>query len=88
MYVGAKLFDALKVSNGALLSSVGSARDPCAEALQQSWARLRARVPSLRVTPPLLPCSLSHSSAILSIKPEKAKKIYKKPKKKTLAIRF
>ena len=32
-------------------------------------------VPLLRVAPPLLPCFLSHSSAVLSIiKPEKAKK--------------
>ena len=56
------------------LSSV-SARDPCAEALQRTQVRLPAWVPLLRVTPPLLPCFLSHSSAVLSIiKPEKAKK--------------
>ena len=52
---------------------VGSARDPCAEALQQTRARHQARVALLHVTPPLLPCFLSHSSAILSIKPEKKK---------------
>ena len=49
------------------------ARDPCAKALQRTWVRLPARVPLLRVTPPLLPCFLSHSSAVLSIKPEKKK---------------
>ena len=59
---------------GAPLSSVGSVCDPCAEALQRTWVRLPAQVPLLRVTPPLLPGFLSHSSAILSIKPEKAKK--------------
>ena len=59
---------------GAPLSSVGSARDPCAEALQRTRARLLAQVPLLCVTPPLLPRFLSHSSAVLSIKPEKAKK--------------
>ena len=61
--------------HGAPLSSVGSACDPCAEALQWSWVRLPAWVPLLRVTPPLLPCFLSHSSAVLSIKPQKTKKI-------------
>ena len=60
---------------GAPLSPVGSVCDPCAEALQRTWVRLPAQVPLLRVTPPLLPGFLSHSSAILSIKPEKAKKI-------------
>ena len=33
-------------------------------------------VPFLHVTPPVLPCFLSHSSAILSIKPDRAKKIH------------
>ena len=57
------------------------ARDPCAEALQRTRVRLPARVPLLRVTPRLLPCFLSNSSAVLSkIKPEKAKKILKKKK--------
>ena len=56
------------------LSSVSSARDPCAEALQRTRVRLPAWFPLLRVTPPLLPCFLSHSSAVLSII---------KPKKKT-----
>ena len=36
--------------------------DPCAEALQRTWVGLPARVPLLRVTPPLLPCFLSRSS--------------------------
>ena len=49
---------------------------------QRTRVRLPALVPLLRVTPPLLPCFLSHSSAILSIKPEKAKKIFKKKLKK------
>ena len=61
---------------GALLSSVGSVRNPCAEALRQTQVRLPAWVPLPRVTPPLLPCFLSHSSAILSIKPEKGQKKY------------
>ena len=43
-----------------------------------SWTRVKvpAWVPLLHITPPLLPCFLSRSWAILSIKPEKAKKIY------------
>ena len=59
---------------GVLLSSVCSARDPCAKALQ--------RVPLLRVTPPLLPCFLSHSSSCTINKAEKAQKKKKKLKKK------
>ena len=66
--------------SGAPHSSVGSVRDPCAEALQRTRVRLPARVPLLRVTPRLLPCFLSTSPAVLSIKPEKAKKILKKVK--------
>ena len=54
-----------RIFHGVPLSSVGSARNPCAEALH--------RVPLLRVTPLLLPCFLSHSSALLSVKPEKVK---------------
>ena len=42
--------------------------------LQRTWVRLPAWVPLPRVTPPLLPSFLSHSSAILSIKPEKGQK--------------
>ena len=52
---------------GVLLSSVGSVRDPCAEALQWTWVRLSARVLLLCVTPPLLPCFLSHCSTVLSV---------------------
>ena len=40
-----------------------------------------SRVPLLRVTPPLLLCFLSHSSTILSIKPEKGQKNNIKKKK-------
>ena len=40
----------------------------------------RPGVPLLHATPPLLPRFLSHSSAVLSIKPEKAKKITLKKK--------
>ena len=62
---------------GVLLSLVGSARDPGAETLQWTRVRLLARVLSYPVS--------SHSSAVLSIKPEKAKKIYlKKKQNKTL----
>ena len=41
--------------SGAPFSSVGRARVPCAEALQRTWVPLPARVPLLRVTPPLSP---------------------------------
>ena len=44
--------------------------DPCPEALQRTRVQLPACVPLLRVTPPLLPCFLSHSSAVLSIRPK------------------
>ena len=73
-YTGTPVWGYIKKSyHGVPLSSV-SARDPCAEALQRTQVRLPAWVPLLRVTPPLLPCFLSHSSAVLSIiKPEKAK---------------
>ena len=47
---------------GAPLSSVGSVRDPCAEALQWTRVQLLARVPLLRVTLSLLPCFLSQLS--------------------------
>ena len=63
-----------KVKAGVLFSSVGHAGIPCAEALQRTRVWLRARVPLLCVTPPLSPCFLSHSSAILSIKPERPQK--------------
>ena len=62
-------------STVAPLSSVGSARDPCAEALQRTRVRLPARVHLLLVTPPLSPCFLSHSSAVLSEKDQKRKAI-------------
>ena len=71
-----------KVKAGVLFSSVGHAGIPCAEALQRTRVWLRARVPLLCVTPPLSPCFLSHSSAILSIKPERPQK--KKNLKKKL----
>ena len=47
------------------------ARDPCAEALQRTRVRLLARVPLMHVTPPLLPCFLSHSSAVSKHKLDK-----------------
>ena len=68
----------------ALLSSVGSARPMCwGSAADQGLTP--GLGPLLLVTPPLSPCFLSHSSAVLSIKP---KKYLKKKKKIDLVFNF
>ena len=58
----------------APLNLVGSSCDPCAKALQRTRVRLLAWVPLLRVTPPLLPCFLSHSSSYTVNKARKGQK--------------
>ena len=50
------------------------ARDPCAEALQRTRVQLLAWVPLLRVTSPLLPCFLSHSSAVNTVNKARKRK--------------
>ena len=54
--------------HSSVVGSVGT------EALQRTRVRLPARVPLLRVTPRLLPCFLSNSSAVLSNKARKGQK--------------
>ena len=73
--------DSKTPGDGAPLSSVGSARNLCAEALQRTRVRVLAWDPLLCVTPPLLPCFLSRSSAVLSEKAKKGKnlQVTKKP---------
>ena len=67
-----------KENGGRRLAGLAAYSDSCAEALQLIRARVLARVLLLHITPPLLPCLLSHSSAVLSIKPEKRPKDKKK----------
>ena len=67
---------------GATLRSVGSALDPCAEALQRTRARVPARVSLLRVTPSLTLFPVTLFSCTVN-KARKGQKNIKKKQKKT-----